>query len=265
MKMLWTAAAIAQIVAVSVAAPASARLGQLVIKGTIASGNDGGTDLVESHYVNGSLVSSFAPGSIFGSIGSLAGKAIQFSFLYDTATVPTGVGGLFEDPSGVWPFSLAPIITIGGVAHDFKPVHYDLSGQGANAALTVVDGSPDSLAGSFDAFNIFGGLYYVSETSAFSFAALLPASFFSTDVVLPGAVALPDHGFARHAATGTGSFNFTYDQCLFQCGSKATTGNFAVSSIIFAGVPDTATWATMIGGFGLVGAMARRRRGAVAA
>ena len=259
MHMSFAAAVIAA--AAAFTAPATARVVQLVVNGTITSGSDAGTDLIDVNVINNVYVETFGPGSFFGSPGGLTGKSVVLRLLYDTAAaaLPVPVGGLFDDPSGEWAYTLAPVVTVGGVAHDFIDIVPGTFAFGTSAALGLVDGAPDGLTGNFHSLTFSGNNISDFRISAFAFTAALPPGFFSTDAVLPGAVAAPHSGFAHGIATGTGSFNFTRQTCFFTCSSKTAAATFNVSSVAFAAVPEPAAWALMVIGFGGVGAMARRR------
>lgn len=248
------------------AAPAAARHGVFTLSGTITNGSDGGTDLIGVDYVNGQLTEHLAAGTIFGPAGSLAGQAVSFSFLYDTnaATLPVASGGVFDDQGGEWALTLDPIVTVGGVArHMILPPSGQAVFFGAAANLGLVDGPADGVTGNFSSFTWVSSLVEDITSSAFSFSAVLPASFLSTDTLLPGAVAAPHHGYASSAASGTGSFTFTHQAFVFTGASKTATATFGIDHVTFAAVPEPATWAMMLIGFGAIGAVSRRHRGAV--
>ncbi len=257
-RLLAAAAALTMI-----AAPASAKLVKLTIAGTATSGSDGGNDLLDVTNGPGGYAEVFAPGSIFGTIGDLTGKAIAFSFVYDTASplLPVGAGGIFDDPIGEWALSLSPTVSIGGVAYEFlhlPPVHLGIA---AGATLAITDGAPDTLSGAFSGFTFSGDVILDYVTSNFAFDATLPAGFFSTDAVLPGSLSAPGFGFAGGGAGGTGSFDFLHQTCFLTCSFKEATGVFLLTAITFGAVPEPAAWSLMLTGFALVGTAARRRRG----
>jgi hypothetical protein len=257
-------------VLVLAAAPATARRGLFTLSATITNGTDSGNDLVYSDYVNGQLTEHFAPGTIFGLPGSLAGQAVSFSFLYDTnaATLPVVAGGVFDDLTADWALAIDPTVTIGGVTqHVILPT----IGSGANytiipvATFGLIDSAPDGVTGNFASGIVLSTLFQAYTSAAINFAASAPSTFLSTDALLPGALPTIDHGYASSAATGTGSFSFSFQRCLFSCSYKAATANFAVDHITFADVPEPATWAMLVIGFGAVGLMSRRRATTVVA
>ncbi len=244
-------------------APAHARLVKLTVAGHITSGSDGGNDLDDVTNGPGGYVEHFAPGSVFGTIGDLTGNAIRFSFIYDTndAAQPLGVGGVFDDQLGQWAYDATKAVTIGAVTHDFLPLQPVFTFIALTATLGVTDGTPDGLSGNFTGFTGWGDVYSNFYTSGLSFGATLPSSFFATDAVLPGNLPGPGFGLAGSGASGTGSFSFVRQTCFLTCSYKAAVGNFALTAITFGAVPEPASWALMIVGFGLVGARQRRRSG----
>jgi hypothetical protein len=253
------------IAAVFAAAPATARKGLMTVVGTVTTGTDTGNDLVSVDYVGGQLVATFAPGNFFGTSGSLAGKEVAFRFLYDTAApvLPTVAGGVFDDQSGEWAMSLDPVVTVGGVARNLlQPPSGTAVYYLATATLGLVDGAPDAISGNFTSGTYVSTLIDHVSSGAFAFTAILPASFLSTDALLPGAVPAPHYGFARSAATGSGSFTFIEQSCLFTCSLKTASAAFDVTYVTAGAVPEPAVWAMMLVGFGIAGAMGRRGRGA---
>nr|WP_295659812.1 PEPxxWA-CTERM sorting domain-containing protein [Polymorphobacter sp.] len=259
-------ATLVAIAAVFSAAPATARKGLMTVIGTITSGSDTGNDLVSTEYVGGQLVATFAPGNFFGTSGSLAGKQVAFSFLYDTAapTLPIVAGGVFDDQSGEWATSLGPVVTVGGVARTLlQPPTGTAIYYLATATLGLVDGTPDGISGNFTSGTYVSTLIDHVSSSAFAFTAVLPTSFLSTDALLPGAVPAPRYGFAHSAATGSGTFTFIEQSCLFSCSLKTASAVFGVTSVTVGPVPEPAMWAMMLVGFGIAGAVSRRRRTAL--
>lgn len=251
--------------AVFASVPAAARIVQLVVQGTVTGGSDGGNDLGSVDIINNVYVEHFIPGSIFGTIGDLTGKSVVFRLLYDTAepSLPISAGGVFDDPIGDWAFTLVPTVAVGGVGHDFRDPFLGTFINTASAMLGVTDGTPDGLTGSFHNFYASGNSFINYITSELDFAGVLPASFFSTDTLLPGALGAPDFGFAHNAATGTGNFGFTRQTCFITCSSKSASAAFNVDRITFAPIPEPATWLMLLAGFAGVGTIARRcRKGA---
>lgn len=265
---IWSGAALT--VLILAAAPATARRGLFTLSATITSGSDNGNDLVYTDYINGHLTEHFAPSTIFGTPGFLTGKAVSFSFLYDTnaATLPVVSGGVFDDLTGDWGLAIDPVVTLGGVT---QHVILETIGSGANYTVSpvttfgLIDAAPDGVTGNFVSGTVLNTLYAAYTYNTLSFAADLPSTFLSTDALLPGALPTIDHGFASSAATGTGSFLFTFQRCLFSCSYKAAQANFAVDHVTFADVPEPATWAMLVIGFGATGLMSRRRATTVVA
>lgn len=261
-----TIATLIAVAAVFVAAPAAARKGLMTVIGTITTGSDGGNELVSTEYVGGQLVATFAPGNVFGTTGSLAGQQVMFKFLYDTAapTLPAVAGGVFDDQIGEWAMTLDPVVSVGGVARNLlNPPTGTAVYYLATAKLGLVDGTPDAITGNFTSATYVSTLIDHFWSTSLDFNAVLPANFLSTDALLPGAVAAPRYGFAHSTATGSGAFTFTEQSCLFSCSLKTATAAFGVTSVTVGPVPEPAEWAMMLAGFGIAGAVSRRRRTAL--
>lgn len=253
------------IAAALVATPAAARKGRITVNGTITTGSDGGNDLVSVDYVGGKLVETVAPGNFFGTSGNLDGMPVAFSFIYDTASpsLPVVAGGVFDDQSGEWAVSLNPVVIVGGVARNLlQPPTGSAIYYLATATLGLADGTPDGISGNFTSGTYTSTLIEHLLSSAFAFSAVLPASFLSSETLLPGAVPAAHYGFAHSAATGTGTFAFTEQSCLFTCSIKTASAAFDVTYLTAGAVPEPAVWAMMLGGFGIAGAMGRRGRNA---
>ncbi|WP_255602121.1 PEPxxWA-CTERM sorting domain-containing protein [Polymorphobacter megasporae] len=251
-------------ITVALAVPVAARIVQLTVTGNITAGDDSGTDFLGAQVINNVYVESFGPGNFFGTSGALGGKSVVFRLLYDTNSpvLPVPTGGVFDDPNGDWAYALSPVVAVGGIPHDFIDIVPGTFINAATAMLGVIDGAPDGLTGSFTNLTYSGNVYSDYRSSSFAFTAALPPGFFSTDTILPGALPTPHHGFTHGTAIGTGSFAFYRQTCFLTCSLKTATASFDVTNISFAAVPEPAVWAMLLAGFGLVGAMARRNRGA---
>lgn len=243
--------------------PAAAHLTKLTVNGTILTGSDSGNDLIDVSNVGGVYVHTYAPGNFFGTSGSLLGKAIQFTMIYDPDALdtPLGIGGVFDDMLGDWALSIKSRISVNGVGHDIVTLPAGgLMLLSLAATLTLGNGTPDSLAGDFTGFTLAGGNIWNYDSSAVHFAGVLPASFLSTDAVLPGSLPGPGYGYGSSAGAGTGSFDITRSTCFIDCSFKQAVGTFALTSARFGAVPEPTSWAMLVGGFALVGAASRRRR-----
>ena len=244
------------------AAPGQARLVKLDVAGTITAGTDGGNELVDVTNGSGGYVEHFGPSTVFGTAGSLIGKKLVFSMIYDSNSpdIPVGAGGVFDDGFGQWTYDAVPTLTIGGVKVDliYTPmIVYQL--LALTDTLAIVDGTADAFSGSLTGFTLNGGVYSNYASGSLDFSGLLPASFFSTDALLPGQLPGPGYGFAHHSAVGTGSFDLTRQTCFLTCSFKQASGTFALTAISFGAVPEPAAWTLMIAGFAFVGIAARRR------
>ncbi|CAM3069151.1 PEPxxWA-CTERM sorting domain-containing protein [Sphingomonas antarctica] len=250
--------------ALSFAAPAHAKLAVLTVTGKITSGSDGGNELDDVTNGPGGYMEHFIPGTVFGTAGDLTGAIIRFRLTYDTNSpyLPVAASGAFDDPHGEWLYESKSEISIGNPTHDFLPLAPVFQGLALDSTLQLTDGAPDGLSGAFHGFTFDGGVYSNYRTGQFSFNAVLPAGFFSTDNTLPGGLPGPGYGFVHKAATGGGTFDFVRQTCFLSCSYKAATGNFTVNSVSFGAVPEPASWAMLIVGLGMTGAAgaAARRR-----
>ena len=250
------------VAALATAVPAAARITQLQVTGTVLTGTDDGNDLIDVSVVNNVYVHTFAPGNFFGTNGSLVGKSIVFRFVYDTDSAPAAAGGVYDDPTGEWAYSLAPTVAIDGVVHPFYDLVPGTFAFNPVATLTLVDGTSDGLSGHLSGLTFSGNSLSDYRASGFDFSAVLPPSFFATDAALPGSFSGPGYGYAGGHATGSGSFFFSRGTCFIQCSSKLATGTFAVTSVGFADVPEPTAWGLMTIGFGLIGGLTRRQAAA---
>ena len=151
-----------------------------------------------------------------------------------------------------------------------------------NAALSIDLGARYALTG-FDLFNTHNALYNDRGTGNFSIVGSNDATFATGVVTLVSGTLNPEQqGTPLTAQT----FNATYGGGLrylqFRptsvatapdgihqspcCGTNPELHVFGLNELRVSGgaVPEPASWALMIGGFGLVGAASRRRRLAVA-
>lgn len=118
--------------------------------------------------------------------------------------------------------------------------------------------------------------FVASAAGSYRFAGLFSAQDDAPTGVTVGATSLGSDVLAAQIMTGgTRSFDFTVSLAQgqavnFYVGpagnySNDTTGLKFTATAVAAGVPEPATWATMLGGFGLLGGAVRRRRNAAQA
>ncbi|MEY2884010.1 MAG: hypothetical protein RL490_1734 [Pseudomonadota bacterium] len=248
--------------AVVLATAASARPSKLIVTGHILAGSDSGNDLIDVSNVGGIYVHTYAPGTFFGTTGSLVGKMIKFTMLYDpaVANAPVGNAGVFDDIFGDWALSNPTSVSVDGVSRDLTTLAGGVFGFASGSTITLGNDVRDSVAGDFSSLVYSGGNLTTYDSNAFHFAATLAGTALTTDTALPGALPGPHFGYGGGAATGTGSFFFSRSMCFIDCSSKLASGSFALSQVQFGAVPEPANWALLLAGFTLVGATARRRR-----
>jgi hypothetical protein len=192
--------------------------------------------------------------------------------------VPEGWGGLTYYTNGAQPGNvLLPgwTVEVGSVdltstasgwgPADMGPYSLDINGWSAG----TISQTFDTVAGrTYDVTfaysrNAAGGAdAMIADLGAFNGAALLGGQEIST---LPNQAL---YGFPGHMLWQHSSFGFTATGATSTLRLQAEIpGNAGVffDTVSVTGVPEPASWALMIGGFGMAGAMLRRRRAALTA
>ena len=108
----------------------------------------------------------------------------------------------------------------------------------------------------FDVYVPFNGAANANNASFSAVVAGYNFATFTASSLTPG---IWNHYEASGTAGSTGNFNFDFAYNSFGIPAK----DFVIDRVYFGAVPETATWALMLGGFGLVGATMRRRKTAV--
>jgi hypothetical protein len=232
-----------------------------VVKGTFS-----GT--VTSGYANGNF--GYAYGD--GSGDAIVGKTITGTFSFDT----TLLGGPIASCSGVWQGAyffgcfasnagMSISETVNGVTERFTGTPSAAPGLQLNSAV----GGEQLYNLTDDVLNIgtassIGTPATVWTGASTGLAVLLPRG----TIADPGNAVLTYAGAASDSPYGAPSVDgltFLYDETSIQ---QLTGGNFTMKTDIhfdidhftIAAVPEAASWATMVAGFGFIGAMTRRRR-----
>lgn len=213
------------------ASPAAAAVKTATYSGTLQSGND----------LTG----------VFGAANTnLAGVSYIATFTYDRnlggsqSTNPglfdSSAGGIFY---GTGSPMISASITINSITKSFSAGFDDL-------ALTSA--------------NPFQQVWHIAQRKVLG-ADWVQAKF--NPLIAAGSL---DQDVAPNAATGTGSFQiYAYDSLTaattaFATGVFANQAIYSVGDASVAMVPEPASWAMLIAGFGLTGAVMRRRRFALA-
>lgn len=172
---------------------------------------------------------------------------------------------VFPGPSDRRPTYYTQFLTPG---FEFNP------GDTLDITLTFPSGAPLKLTflPSEVLFTIFGGGGFTSTiyqmTATLRFINPIGAVHSTTGPRTGVFDRNPAINFTEVRKRDDGSLSFTglhvvarLDSALLPDGSTAPPGTFSAFQVSFVSdVPETATWAMMIGGFGMLGAAARRRR-----
>nr|WP_310522207.1 choice-of-anchor C family protein [Polymorphobacter sp.] len=160
--------------------------------------------------------------------------------------------------------------TIGGAGIDWIGTYWQASNGTRSLDLSALAGGSVSQ----NVTTVVGGRYKVSFDMAGNPDGTPPLK--TLNVTINGGAPTP-YTFTTNGTTSAGAMGwvtYTYD---FVAGTTVSTLAFtsidntpsgpALDNVSISGgnVPEPATWAMLIAGFGLVGVAARRRRGAVAA
>jgi hypothetical protein len=181
---------------------------------------------------------------------ALAGTANAASII--TGTFAANLIGIASTPPAIGPGAVLTNVAgqVSGVGGQFSPVA--LLTPLTFATVTATNATPVSFT---SAFGNFAGM--VSNLTSVP-APNAVVSFNSLGTFTPGGTL---SGFAAGPALLTVSFTQTFQQGpnagAFSTQSPTISGSFTLSS---AAVPEPASWAMLIAGFGLVGVAARRRQ-----
>ncbi len=192
---------------------------------------------------------------LMGMVAAVPAAAVTIDFSAQAAgtIVSTQFAGLTFSLSGGPSTAPAPIIGYG-----FFDTALSLNNSGVFGLST--DGYPTGSLLTVD---------FAAPTSGISFTFNnygtgngSSASFYDAGNVLLGTLAIDvSNGLTPYSFGGTGVSRVVFDNATGGGGSWI----FGVGQLTYGAVPETASWAMLIAGFGLVGAAARRRRVTVAA
>ncbi len=183
----------------------------------------------------------------------VAAVTIDFSTLAAGTVVDTQFAGLTFSLAGGPSTASAPIVGYGFFdsvlsLNNSGVYGFNTDGYPTGGWLTVDFAAPTS--GISFTFNNYG----TGNGSS--------ASFYDASDTLLGSLAVDGQfGFASYSFGGSGVKKLVF--------SNGSGGNynwiFGVGQLTYGAVPEPASWAMLIAGFGLVGAVARRKRAVVAA
>ena len=208
-------------------------------------------------FATAALLASSAPahaGTTFDS--TMIGQAVIFNF--NGFNTPDGSGGAIPGLAAVATLKLTSVTT---GAFNFDFAIDNVSTIASRVSVFGFDTSPDILSASvssavFPKVKLDGNVPNLSGTNSFrtcfsgqNCSGGGNAGVFPADLPATGS-------FVLRVANSVNSL--TIDRAFVRYQSVATFGSATGSGVVTA-VPEPATWAMMIGGFGLVGAVARRR------
>jgi len=163
----------------------------------------------------------------------------------------------------------ASMLIAGAASATTKVFEYDLGGSAiATGSFSYVTGSTGVLGyGDLTGFSVTvgGNTYSLADvlplTDYVHFAYDTAANVFNVD---PNSCGFAGCGFqsSLSAINSSGSFGFFFNGApgAYQEYASGQGGTFDTIKIGAGGVPEPATWALMLSGFGLIGATLRRRR-----
>jgi hypothetical protein len=204
---------------------------------------------------SGTLSGGYDATGVFGGINpDMTGLGFVATFVFDPAlagfrTTTPGVSDYAAGGTGFGNGSpmISAAIKINGVTKSF----YEYFNASAFTSINSNVGMSTGIYADIGTINVYQG---INLNAYFNTA---PASF--------------NEDFGTVAATGNGSAIIsTYDYILAATTEEASFGFNPTMTVSYGipvapGVPEPASWALMIAGFGLVGAMRRRQRAAIAA
>ncbi|GAO39145.1 hypothetical protein SCH01S_28_00030 [Sphingomonas changbaiensis NBRC 104936] len=227
-----------------------------------APGTPGANGSLEIHgdrsrYVIGSIYEDLLPGSPAPSLGSFNNLA-QVDFDWQTGVVGSGqphaapAVRIHIMDNGVRSEMIWEQVYNGGASGVAPPAGWQTSGDNSLFYLNVRDHDGAAFTAAHPGYTLDGGDQGVVllggsqvNRSIGSWQSLFSANAYVT-------------GFSFGAGSGFGSNFVGYVDNV-----RLSTLSGDTTIINFEAVPEPATWAMMIGGFGLIGATARRRRGKV--
>lgn len=243
-----------------VGGPATAAIFTYVVTGTVVGGGNEGNATFGDDVIGRAFSASFE-----------VDDALPTALYAASATGSSAQGGGLVQPGTRPPVTAT--LTINGISYAIRtgerkqePTCYPEIGECFGSTWTEddrggivkdADARQLSLFGGYRSFDNSPGLFFRNMADALDFT-LRSADFTVPDYRQPGS----------YAVTGTGSFATSYDLVAYSGGSEysATRLSLAPTRLsVGGGVPEPATWAMMILGFGLIGAAMRGQAGPVAA
>jgi hypothetical protein len=206
--------------------------------------------------LSGAIVALAGPASAAVTLTSTAVTDANFSnpdsFTYTFDSRPAGLtGGAIVNPAVSNTSHAQPFGGAGGYfsvgPDDGSPATFDLSSLGGVSSISFLWGSVDGAPG-YNVLTLLGTSDPNNGGNPYTFSGL--------DALSPGNGFQGSGGTAFVTLTFTGADQTNFTGLQFSANQNA----FEVDSMNVAAVPEPATWAMMIGGFGLIGLSMRRRR-----
>jgi hypothetical protein len=203
-----------------------------------------------------------------------SGNSFTTDYGFRSGAQNTGANSMYDE--GTWTIAANPFavhnlwVDLPGATDEMLIINGDTGATEADPAKSWVSGgfavNGGSYSYSFDLVNVCcnpSGPFNTPSTLWFYFTAddgstfKLASNAFVTPTVNPG---------ERYLQTGTFVLptSGTLKVALFDTEGVASGNDFGIDNITVAAIPEPATWAMMIMGFGAAGAMLRQRRRALA-
>jgi len=210
---------------------------------------------------NGTTATNGTGGSLFtiGSGSSTAPGTTKINFSFLQPALSSQVGNIIADFTLLGSVTNAPAVTVGGfkIQPLISGTFSILSTSAITVGGTTYAAGANLLSGAFDQTTIFGGTNATSGSSSSATTSggtiTYTSDFLTFDSTVAQDFSLSLTSIALPLSSADGRALRTF--------AAVSTGSFSTDpEPVIPAVPEAATWAMFISGFGLMGASLRRRR-----